>query len=232
MGSDTGVYVGVCGTEYQTRALARCGEDRRVLATRGPPTARWSGRLSYVLGLKGPNFPVDTACSSSLVAVHLACQGLRTRGVQPGDRRWGQYRSDARRHRVLQPAPRDVADGRCHTFSADADGYVRGEGCGMVVLKRLSDAQRDGDPILAVIRGSAVNQDGRSAGLTAPNGPSQQAVIREALRDGAGVSPARGRITSSATGRGRRSGIRSRSRRWGRSCGRDGKPSDPWCSDR
>src|SRR5262249_214036 len=79
--------------------------------------------------------------------------------------------------------------GRCHTFAAEADGYVRSEGCGVVVLKRLGDAQRDGDPILAVIRGSAINQDGRSQGLTAPNGPSQQAVIRRAL-DQAGLLPA------------------------------------------
>ena len=140
-----------------------------------------AGRLAYFLGVHGPAVVIDTACSSSLVAVHLACQSLRRResdqalaaGVNliltPENSiacsRWG----------MLAP------DGRCKTFDADADGYVRSEGAGVVVLKRLSDALRDGDSVLAVVRGSAVNQDGPSSGQTVPNGPAQQAVLRQAL---------------------------------------------------
>ena len=132
---------------------------------------------------------IDTACSSSLVAVHLACQALRS-GECAAALAGGvnliltpELTVYFSRLRAMSPT------GRSHAFSADADGYVRSEGCGMLVLKRLSDAERDGDPILAVIRGSAVNQDGRSQGLAAPNGPAQEAVIRQALAQ-AGVSPA------------------------------------------
>jgi phthiocerol/phenolphthiocerol synthesis type-I polyketide synthase D len=139
------------------------------------------GRLAYFLGVHGPAVVIDTACSSSLVAIHLACQSLRRResdqalaaGVNlmltPENTiacsRWG----------MLAP------DGRCKTFDADANGYVRSEGCGVVVLKRLGDALRDGDSVLAVVRGSAVNQDGPSSGQTVPSGPAQQAVLRAAL---------------------------------------------------
>ena len=140
-----------------------------------------AGRLSYVLGLEGPSLVVDTACSSSLVAVHLAVQSLRAGechlalagGVNviltP------KLTSSFARARMLSP------EGRCKTFDAGANGYVRGEGCGVVVLKRLSEALADGNRVLAVIRGSAVNQDGRSNGLTAPNGRAQERVVRAAL---------------------------------------------------
>nr|QDA77058.1 polyketide synthase [Jahnella sp. MSr9139] len=198
-GSDAGVYVGISSNDYQAMGMAGDGEmdPHRYLGT-----AHSTGvaRLSYWLGLQGPNVPVDTACSSSLVAVHLACQALRNGecslalagGVNvmllPG------ATVLLSRMRAMSPT------GRCHTFSADADGYVRGEGCGVVVLKRLSDAERDGDPILAVIRGSAVNQDGRSNGLTAPHGPAQEEVIRRALAQ-AGVEPgAVGYVEAHGTG--------------------------------
>nr|AOG74797.1 polyketide synthase [Byssovorax cruenta] len=198
-GSDTGVYMGICTSEYQTMALAH-PEAIDAYSLLGTAHSTTVGRLSYWLGLKGPNMPVDTACSSSLVAVHLACQALRAGecslalagGVSVILSPEGTvYFSKLR---ALSPT------GRCHTFSADADGYVRSDGCGVVVLKRLSEAARDGDPILAVIRGSAVNQDGRSNGLTAPNGPSQEAVIRRALMQ-AGVSPsAVGYVETHGTG--------------------------------
>ncbi len=187
MGSDTGVYMGLCGTEYQMRAIA---DARRIDAYSllGTAHSAMVGRLSYWLGLKGPNMPVDTACSSSLVAVHLACQALRTGECRLALAGGANVLLDPEatvyfsRLRALSPT------GRCHSFSSDADGYVRAEGAGVVVLERLSDAQRNGHPVLAIIRGTAVNQDGRSNGLTAPNGPAQQAVIRQALAR-AGVKP-------------------------------------------
>ena len=182
-GSDTGVYMGLCGNEYQIRALADA-EQIDAYSYLGTAHSAIVGRLSYWLGLKGPNLPVDTACSSSLVAIHLACQGLRagecSLALAGGANvvlapEGTVYFS---RLRAMSPT------GRCHSFSADADGYVRGEGAGVVVLERLADARRNGHPVLALIRGTAVNQDGRSNGLTAPNGPAQTAVIREALQRG------------------------------------------------
>jgi epothilone polyketide synthase D len=147
-----------------------------------------AGRIAYSLGLKGPALAIDTACSSSLVAAHMAVRSLRSgetnRALVAGVNLMLSPESTIYFSKLNALSP----DGRCKTFSAQADGYGRGEGCGVLVLKRLTDAVADQDRILAVIRGSAVNQDGRSAGLTAPNGPSQQAVIHEALTD-AGVRP-------------------------------------------
>src|SRR4029078_6998706 len=147
-----------------------------------------SGRISYTFGFQGPCMAVDTACSSSLIATHLAVQALRN-----GECNLALV---AGVHLMLSPeitinfsqGRMLSADGHCKTFDEGADGYVRGEGCGVVVLKRLSDAIAGEDRIHAVIRGSAINQDGRSAGLTAPNGPAQEAVIRHALAD-AGPMP-------------------------------------------
>ncbi len=180
--SRTGVYVGIGQNDYaQLRMFG--GRPERITAYDGTGTSFCfaSARISYVLGLQGPNLTVDTACSSSLVALHLACQALR-------DRECDQALAGGV-HLVLSPEvtiylSRIAAlspDGRSKAFSADADGYGRGEGGGMLVLKRLSDARRDGDRVLALIRGSAVNHDGPSSGLTVPNGLAQQRLLREAL---------------------------------------------------
>src|SRR5262249_17723064 len=147
-----------------------------------------AGRLSYALGLKGPTLAVDTACSSSLVAIHLACQSLRCHesdvALAGGVNALLSPETSAEFSKLGVLAP----DGRCKAFDASADGYVRGEGCGVVVLKRLASALQSGDRIIAVIRGSALNHDGRSGGLTIPNGPSQEQVIRSAVTQ-AGLRP-------------------------------------------
>lgn len=181
-GSRTGVFVGISSNDY---SVIQQGDVTRVDAYSGTGNAFSiaANRLSYAFDFQGPSVAVDTACSSSLVALHLACQSLR--------RRESDMALAGGVNVILAPeltiafshAHMMSADGRCKTFDASADGYVRGEGCGMVALKRLSDAQRDGDPILAVIYGTAINQDGRSNGLTAPNGLAQQRVIRDALAD-------------------------------------------------
>lgn len=182
-GSETGVFVGISTQDYARRALPAT-ELGRIDAYGGTGNAlsAAAGRLAYVLGLEGPAVAIDTACSSSLVAVHQASQALRA-----GECRLAmaggvnvilgpELAVNFSQARMLAP------DGRCKAFAAGADGYVRSEGCGLVVLKRLAEARADGDPVLAVIRGSAVNQDGRSNGLTAPNGPAQVKVVRAALR--------------------------------------------------
>jgi acyl transferase domain-containing protein/NADPH:quinone reductase-like Zn-dependent oxidoreductase/acyl carrier protein len=185
----TGVYIGVCSNDYAQLLLEA---DNPALVdmyyASGIAHSIASGRLSYVLGLQGPSISVDTACSSSLVAVHLACQGLRNRECRLALAGGVNVILSPQVFSALSRARMLAADGKCKTFDAAADGFVRGEGCGVLVLKRLEDAIADGDRILALIRGSAVNQDGPSSGLTAPNGPSQESVIRDALADGA-VNP-------------------------------------------
>ncbi|VBA49324.1 type I polyketide synthase [Mycobacterium pseudokansasii] len=182
-GSRTGVMMGVYFNEYQSM-LASSPENVDAYSGTGNAHSITVGRISYLLGLRGPAVAVDTACSSSLVAVHLACQSLRLRetdlalagGVSITLRPETQIAISA--WGLLSP------QGRCATFDAAADGFVRGEGAGVVVLKRLTDAVRDGDRVLAVVRGSAVNQDGRSNGVTAPNTAAQCDVIADALRSG------------------------------------------------
>ena len=188
-GRPVGVFVGVSSNDYSQYLLSRPVTSIDAYLATGNSHSVAAGRLSYNLGFTGPSLAVDTACSSSLVAVHLACQSLRNGEsevalcggvnciISP------EFSINFSRARMLAP------DGRCKTFDASADGFARGEGCVMVVLKRLTDAQAHGDRILALIRGSAINQDGRSSGLTVPNGPAQQAVIRQALHQ-SGVDPA------------------------------------------
>ncbi|MGE5268924.1 MAG: polyketide synthase, partial [Thiohalocapsa sp.] len=181
-GQPAGVYLGLYNDNYGL--VGRGSPDPPAIdgwSASGTHTSVAAGRIAFQLGLTGPAMAVDTACSSSLVAVHLAMQALRagdcTLALAGGV------------HLILSPLALVAStklgaaspSGRCRPFDAAADGFVHAEGCGVVVLKLLSDAQRDGDGVRAVIRGSAVNQDGRSAGLTAPSGPAQEAVIRAAL---------------------------------------------------
>ncbi|HYH98360.1 SDR family NAD(P)-dependent oxidoreductase, partial [Hyalangium sp.] len=186
VGSRTGVFVGLMNPDYLVETLAQPLDRLDLYSTTGTGNAFAAGRISYLLGLQGPSLSVDTVCSSSLVAIHLACQSLRNgeseQAIAAGVNLLLSPRSMESVARLQALSP----DGHCRTFDARANGFVRGEGCGVVVLKRLSDAVRDGDPIHAVIRGSAVNQDGRSTGLTAPNVLSQQALLRTAL-EAAGV---------------------------------------------
>jgi phthiocerol/phenolphthiocerol synthesis type-I polyketide synthase B len=178
----TGVFAGACSPEYWQIATSDLTAVDAWSGT-GGALSIIANRLSYFFDFRGPSVTVDTACSSSLVAVHMACQSLRA-----GE---SDVALAAGVNVVLTPAPTrsfDVAEvlsrsGGCHAFDASADGFVRSEGAGVIVLKRLSDAVRDGDRVLAVVRGSAVNQDGRSNGLMAPNPASQMAVLRAAYAD-------------------------------------------------
>jgi acyl transferase domain-containing protein/SAM-dependent methyltransferase len=181
--SRTGVYMGVSNSDYARTVLQR-RELIDAYSASGTAFSVLAGRVSYCLGLCGPSLVVDTACSSSLVALHLACQALR--GGECDMALAGginlilspEFNIAFTKARMMAP------DGRCKSFDAAADGYVRGEGVGVLVLKRLNDALAAGDRIVAVVHGSAVNQDGSSNGLTAPNGPAQEAVIRAALKQG------------------------------------------------
>ena len=187
MGSQTGVFVGISNSDYFRMVYADPDRIDTYAAT-GNTYSVAAGRLSYLLGLHGPNLAIDTACSSSLVAVHLAVQSLRNGECNLALAGGVSLILTPEVHINFSKSRMMATDGRCKTFDVAADGYVRGEGCGMIALKRLSDAVADGDNILAVVRGAAINHDGRSGGLTAPNGPAQEAVIREALAN-SGVAP-------------------------------------------
>ena len=191
-GSRTGVYAGISNNEY--RALVLDGNDTAEPAASLYSVAGTSfntaiGRVAFALGLRGPAMAVDTACSSSLAAVHQAVSGLQ-RGEADLALAGGVHAIlSGRLFELRGNAGMLAPDGRCKTFDAAANGYVRGEGCGILVLKRLNDAEADGDRIWGVIRGTALNQDGASQGLTVPNGEAQQQVIADALA-WAGVAPA------------------------------------------
>jgi acyl transferase domain-containing protein/NADPH:quinone reductase-like Zn-dependent oxidoreductase/NAD(P)-dependent dehydrogenase (short-subunit alcohol dehydrogenase family)/aryl carrier-like protein len=190
MGSQTAVYMGITTSDYANQLVENRGSRNGDAYTpSGTAHSVAAGRLSYFLGLHGPNVAIDTACSSSLVAIHWALQSLHN-GEADLALAGGVNLTLTPDGSILTSRARMMSfDGHCKTFDATADGYVRGEGCGVVVLKRLSDAERDGDRVLALVRGSALNQDGRSSGLTAPNGNAQEAVIRAALAN-AQLSPA------------------------------------------
>ena len=187
-GTQTGVFIGICCDDY-THAHRHSGLHERINAysLTGTSFSTAAGRLSYTYGLQGPNMPVDTACSSALLACHLACQSLRLKESNLALVGGVNLILIPELHIGFSKLQALSPDGRCKSFAAGANGYGRGEGCSIVVLKRLTDAIQDDDRILAVIKGSAVNQDGKTNGLTAPNGLSQQAVIKQAL-DNAGVA--------------------------------------------
>jgi acyl transferase domain-containing protein/thioesterase domain-containing protein/LPS sulfotransferase NodH len=187
VGSKTGVFVGMTAGQSLAAAGAITLEEAMYAGTGNTPSIA-AGRLSYVLGLQGPCFALDTACSSAMMATHVAVGSLRS-GECDLALAGGVNVLTPEANVLMANAGWLAADGRCKTFDAAADGHVRGEGCGIVVLKRLTDALRAGDKIWAVIRGSASNHNGRTSGLTVPNSPAQQALIRQALTNG-GVQPA------------------------------------------
>ncbi len=187
--STTGVFVGVGESGYLDR-FHTPGTPlyRDTYAGTGNLGAFVAGRTAYVLGVHGPTLALNTACSSTLVATHLACQALRTGDCDTALAGGVHLMLSPENFIYVSQLKALSPDGRCKTFDASANGYGRSEGAGVLVLRRLSDAQRDGDPILAIVRGTAVNHDGPSSGLTVPNGPAQQAVIRQAVAR-SGVSP-------------------------------------------
>lgn len=185
--SQTGVYVGASITEYGFHASSDL-PSVDAWSNSGAALSIIANRLSYFLDLRGPSMTVDTACSSSLVALHLACQSLRLQDCDLALAAGVNLLMSPSIFRGFDQSGALSPTGACHAFDADADGFVRGEGCSTVVLKRLSDALRDGDRVLAVVRGSATNQDGRSNGLLAPNPAAQMAVLRSAYAS-AGIAP-------------------------------------------
>ena len=199
--SRTGVYLGMASGDYAQLQLH--GGDASLLDVHfasGNAHSVASGRLSYLLGLKGPSLTVDTACSSSLVAVHLACQALRTGECTMAIAGGVNIMLAPETTVALSQAQMMSPDGICRAFDDRANGFVRAEGCGAVVLKPLSKAQAEGDLIFAVIRGTAMNQDGISSSLTVPNGPSQEALMRSALQDADRTAAQVGYVEAHGTG--------------------------------
>jgi acyl transferase domain-containing protein len=186
--SPTGVFLGIGNFDFGLLQVDREVDQINAYDGTGTSLCIAANRLSYLLNLRGPSLVVESACSSSLVATHLACRSLQNGESNLCVVGAVSLMMSPAQTITFSQARMMAPDGRCKTFDASADGYVRGEGCGIVILKRLSDAIRDGNPIQAVIRGSAINQDGLTNGMTAPNGPSQQAVIHQALAN-AGVKP-------------------------------------------
>ncbi len=186
-GKNVGVFMGICTYDY-ARFSAGKKEMFDVYTGTGTSLSIAANRISYIYDFRGPSIAIDTACSSSLVALHTACESLRSGQSSLAVAGGVNLLLSSDWNIVFTEADMLAPDGKCKTFDADADGYVRSEGCGIVVLKKLSDAVKDGDRIYSVIKGSAINQDGKSNGLTAPNGPSQEDVIKLALAN-ANVKP-------------------------------------------
>ncbi|TLH70251.1 type I polyketide synthase [Mycolicibacterium aubagnense] len=181
--TSTGVFVGLSTHDFLGMAFSELNYDEvEAYLGIGTSNAAAAGRISHRLGLQGPAVAVDTACSSSLVAIHQACQALRLGECDLALAGGANVLLTPATMITFSSARMLAPDGRCKTFDAAADGYARGEGCGVIVIKRLEDAIADGDRIRAVIRGSAINQDGASGGLTVPNGIAQQRVIAAALK--------------------------------------------------
>ncbi len=200
-GSRVGMYLGIASGDYAQMQLHT--GDASLLDVHfasGNAHSVASGRLSYLLGLKGPSLSVDTACSSSLVAVHLACQALRARECTMAIAGGVNVILAPETTVALSQAQMMSPDGRCRAFDEHANGFVRAEGCGAVLLKPLDRAQADGDPILAVILGTALNQDGASSSLTAPNGPSQEELMRRALKEADRTAMQVGYVEAHGTG--------------------------------
>jgi acyl transferase domain-containing protein/SAM-dependent methyltransferase len=197
--SRTGIFLGLSNVDYYRAAFE---DDLRIDAYvgSGNSPSMAAGRLAYTLGVHGPAMTVDTSCSSSLAAVHLAVQSLRTGESDVALAGGVNVILAPQMHIAFSRARMLAPDGKCKTFDAAADGYVRSEGCGVVVLKRLADAERDGDRVLAVVRGSAVNHDGRSGGLTAPSSRAQAALLRDAYARAGVPLDAVGMIEAHGTG--------------------------------
>ena len=183
MSSRTGVFLGMMNDDYKALCAEADPGFRDAYIATGNGHCFAPGRISYLLGLQGPSLTIDTACSSSLVAIHVASLSLRSGDCSLALAGGVNLMLSPATTRMIGSTGALSPDGRCRSFDARANGYVRGEGCGVLVLKRLSDARADGDSILALIRGSAVNQDGRSTGMTTPNVRSQEALLRQALEN-------------------------------------------------
>ncbi len=198
-GSATGVFFAIYNNDF---AMAQYRDRGAIDAYTALGTLHSiaAGRLSYLLDLRGPSLVIDTACSSSLVAVHMACQSLRARDCDLALAGGSSLILGPDAAISLSKWGFMAPDGRCKPFDASANGFVRGEGCGVIALKRLGDALADGDRVLAVVRGSAVNQDGRSSVLTAPNGPAQEQVVRDALAAGMVTADRIGYVEAHGTG--------------------------------
>ena len=182
--SKTGVYIGISGDDYAlNHRHSHNPASIDAYSITGSTFSTAAGRISYTFGLQGPCMALDTACSSSLVAIHQAIKSLQSKESDMALAGGVNLILHPEMHIGFSKLQAISPDGRCKTFDASANGYVRGEGCGMVVLKRLEDAKKDGDQILGVIKGSAINQDGKTNGLAAPNGNAQQAVIQDALKN-------------------------------------------------
>jgi len=200
-GSSTGVYLGIASGDYGQMQLH--AGDARLLDVHyasGNGHSIASGRLSYLLGLKGPSVSIDTACSSSLVAVHLACQALRAGECSLAIAGGVNAILAPETTVALSQAHMLAPDGRSKAFDVRADGFARAEGCGVIVLKPLAQAVEDGDRVIAIIRGTAVNQDGASSSLTAPNGPAQEELMRRALADAGKTADEIGYVEAHGTG--------------------------------